>query len=157
MKGISKEIPDYPSLQGAPELIWRLTFIILNQQPHFPHKTTRLFPSRLQPNCTPLSSVTIMNVTYCAFQKHANSEVQKPPSQLRFSLPSIIITITRNGPWKTENHSKSNNHELLPFEHVKVNFCFPRGPPRWLTVAKNANVNWLWNFIIRVFLKGAVK
>ena len=28
---------------------------------------------------------------YCAFHKHANSKVQKPPSQLRFSLPSIII------------------------------------------------------------------
>ena len=24
---------------------------------------------------------------YCAFHKHANSEVQKPPSQLRFSQP----------------------------------------------------------------------
>ena len=119
MKGISKEIPDYPSLQGPPELIWRLTFIILNQQPHFPHKTTRLFPSRLQPNCTPLSSVAIMNVTYCAFQKHANSEVQKPPSQLRFSLPSIIITITRNGPGtdlekqKTTRNPTITNHDVL--------------------------------------------
>ena len=34
----------------------------------------------------------------CAFQKHSNSEAQKPPSQLRFSLPSIIITITSNEP-----------------------------------------------------------
>ena len=34
--------------------------------------------------------------TYLAFHKHANSKVQKPPSQLRFSLPSIIITITSN-------------------------------------------------------------
>ena len=25
--------------------------------------------------------------------KHANSEVQKPPSQLSFLLPSIIITV----------------------------------------------------------------
>ena len=33
---------------------------------------------------------------YCVFQKHANSEVQKPPSQLSFSLPSIIIPITSN-------------------------------------------------------------
>ena len=38
------------------------------------------------------------NVFYCAFHKHANSKVQKPPSQLRFSLPSIIITITSNEP-----------------------------------------------------------
>ena len=35
---------------------------------------------------------------YCAFHKHANSKVQKPPSQLRFSPPSIIITITSNEP-----------------------------------------------------------
>ena len=35
---------------------------------------------------------------YCAFHKHANSKVQTPPSQLRFSLPSIIITITSNEP-----------------------------------------------------------
>ena len=55
MKGIRQQIPDSPSLQqGAPEPICRLTFIIQNQ-PHFPHKMTKLFPSRLQPNCTPLS------------------------------------------------------------------------------------------------------
>ena len=35
---------------------------------------------------------------YCAFHKHANSKVQKPPSQLRFSLLSIIITTTSNEP-----------------------------------------------------------
>jgi len=35
---------------------------------------------------------------YCAFHKHANSKVQKPLSQLRISLPSIIITITSNEP-----------------------------------------------------------
>ena len=34
--------------------------------------------------------------SYCAFHKHANSEVQKPPSQLRFSLRSVIIAITSN-------------------------------------------------------------
>ena len=33
---------------------------------------------------------------YCAFKKHANSEVQKPPSQLRFPLLSIIFPITSN-------------------------------------------------------------
>lgn len=37
-------------------------------------------------------------MSYCAFQKHANSEDQKPPSQLRFPLLSIIITITINEP-----------------------------------------------------------
>ena len=37
-------------------------------------------------------------ISYRTFKKHENSEVQKPPSQLRFSLPSIINTITSNGP-----------------------------------------------------------
>ena len=41
---------------------------------------------------------------YCAFQKNANSEVQKPPSQLRFSLPSILITITSNELWHSQTH-----------------------------------------------------
>ena len=31
-----------------------------------------------------------LNCFYCAFQKHANSEVQKPPSQLRFLFASIM-------------------------------------------------------------------
>ena len=35
----------------------------------------------------------------CAFHKHVNSKVQMPPSKLRFSLPSIIITITNKEPW----------------------------------------------------------
>ena len=37
-------------------------------------------------------------LSYCAFHKHANSKIQKAPSQLRFSLPSIISTITTNEP-----------------------------------------------------------
>ena len=53
------------------------------------------------------------SLLYCAFHKHANSKVQKPPSQLRFSLPSIIITIISNEPWNTEtqNGSTSTNHK----------------------------------------------
>ena len=43
------------------------------------------------------------------FQKHANSGVQKPPSQLRFSLLSIIITITSNEPWHMETHKTDRN------------------------------------------------
>ena len=63
-------------------------------------------------------------------------KVQKPPSQLRFSLPSIIITITSNEPWNTETHKTDRNppitnHKLWPFELVKVKFCFLRGPLRW--------------------------
>ena len=57
-------------------------------------------------------------LSYCAFHKHANSKIQKPPSQLRFSLPSIISTITTNEPWNTETHKTDRNppitnHDLL--------------------------------------------
>ena len=44
-----------------------------------------------------------------------------------------------------------------PFETVEVNFCFLRGPLRWLTAAKNANVSRLLKFRVLVFLKSAVK
>ena len=98
---------------------------------------------------------------YCAFHKHANSKVQKPPSQLRFSLPSIKITITINEPWNTETHKTDWNPPITnpkpwPFEPVKVKFCFLRGPLRWLTAAKNVVVSRLLNFRIRMFVKSAV-
>ena len=98
---------------------------------------------------------------YCAFHKHANSKVQKPPSQLRFSLPSIIITITSNEPWNTETHKTDRNppitnHKQWPFEPVKVKSCFLRGPLRCLTFAKNTIVSWLLNFRFRMFVKSAV-
>ena len=94
---------------------------------------------------------------YCAFHKHANSKVQKPPSQLCLSLPSIIITITSNEPWNTETHKTDRNppitnHKPWPFE----NFCFLRGPLRWLTAAKNAIVGLLLNFRICMFEKRAI-
>ena len=99
--------------------------------------------------------------SYYAFHKHANSKVQKPPSQLRFSLLWIIITITSNDTWNTETHKTDQNpqitnHKPWPFEPVKVKFCFLRGPLRWLTAAKNAIVSWLLNFRIRMFVKSAV-
>ena len=102
------------------------------------------------------------NSFYCAFHKHANSKVQKPPSQLRFSLPSIIITITSNKPWNTETHKTDRNppitnHKPWPFEPVKVKFCFLRGLLRWLTAAKNAIVSRLLNFRIHMFVKSAEK
>ena len=99
---------------------------------------------------------------HCAFHKHANYKVQKPPSQLRFSLPSIIITITSNEPGNTETHKTDQNppitnHKSWPFEPVEVKFCFLRGPLRWLTAAKNVIVSWLLNFRIRVFEKRSNK
>ena len=57
-----------------------------------------------------VSSLCIYFFSYCAFHKHANSKVQKMPSQLRFSLPSIIIMITSTEPCNTQNGSKSTNH-----------------------------------------------
>ena len=63
----------------------------------------------------------ICKCSYCAFHKHANFKIQKLPSQLRFSLPSIIITITSNEPWNTETHKTDRNppitdHKPWPFE-----------------------------------------
>ena len=57
---------------------------------------------------------------YWAFQKHAKTEVQKPPSQLRFSLPSIIFTITSNEPWNTESHTTDRNPPIT--NHKTVTF-----------------------------------
>ena len=77
----------------------------------------------------------------CTFQKHPNSEVQKLRSQLCFSLPSIIIRITSNKRYNTETHKTDRNppitnHKPWPFELIEVNFCFPRGPPRWYNGSK---------------------
>ena len=111
---------------------------------------------------TLLGEPTFHTFPYCAFKKHANSKVQMPPSQLRFTLPSIIITITSNKPSNTGTHKTDRippitNHKPWPFELVEVNFCFLRGPLRRLTAAKNANFSWPLNFRICVFLKSAVK
>ena len=78
--------------------------------------------------------------SYCAFHKHANSKVRKRPSQLRFSLPSIIITITSSEPWNTETHKTDPNPPITnrkpwPFELIKLKFCSLGGPLRWLTAA----------------------
>ena len=49
------------------------------------------------------------------------------------------------------DHNPSiTNHKPWPFEPVEVNFCFLRGPLRWLTAAKSSNVSCLLNFRIRV-------
>ena len=60
--------------------------------------------------------------------------------QNTFSLPSIIIMVTANEPWKTDKQNgwKSiyHNWQVWPFDPVKANFCFLRGPLGWLTAAK---------------------
>ena len=53
----------------------------------------------------------------------------------------------------TQSGWKSTNHKPWPFEPVKVYFL--RDRLRWLTAAKNANVSWLLNFRICMFLKSA--
>jgi len=47
-------------------------------------------------------------------------------------------------PRNKQNGSKSTNHDrkTWPFDPAEVSFCFPRGPLRWLTAAKNVN-RWL--------------
>ena len=59
--------------------------------------------------------------TFLRFHKHANSKVQKPPSQLRFSLPSIIITITSNEPWNTETTKGIKIHQAQITHHDVLN------------------------------------
>ena len=51
-----------------------------------------------------LTLFLFLHFTYCAFQKHANSEAEKLPSQLHFLLLSIIIMITSNKPCSLRKH-----------------------------------------------------
>ena len=53
----------------------------------------------------------------------------------------------------TQSGSKTTNHKPWPFEPVK--FCFLRGRLKWLMAVKNANVCWLLNFWICMFLKSS--
>ena len=58
--------------------------------------------------------------------------------------------------WNTQNGSNSANHKSQTMTFW-TRWSFLRGPLRWLTAAKNANVSWLLNFRICVFLKRLVK
>ena len=116
---------------------------------------------RLMLFCCNLQCCSFLLLPLLCFHKHANSKINGSPSQLRFSLPSIIITITNNEPWNTETHKTDRNppitnHKPWPFEPVKFKFCFLRGPLRWLTAATNPIVSWLLNFTIRMLVKSAV-
>ena len=91
---------------------------------------------------------------YCAFQKHAYSEIQKLPLPFYFLLLSIIVTSPRSEPWISETHKMGRhppitNHIPQPFVPIEVNFC----SLRWVTVVKNTNVSCLLNFRISVFEK----
>ena len=81
-------------------------------------------------------------------------------SQLAFLLMSTMIMIKSNESWNTETHKMDRNptitnHNLWPLELVEVNFCFLRGLLKWLTAAKDANVSWLLNLRVQVFLQSA--
>ena len=87
--------------------------------------TFRRDPSNFRPRINKMNSVKVRLAIafYCAFHKHANSKVQKPPPQLRFSLLSMIITITSNEPWNAETNKMDWNppitdHKQWPFEPV---------------------------------------
>ena len=62
-------------------------------------------------------------------------------------------TLKHRNKKKDRNPPPIKNHKSWPFEPVEVNFCFLRGPLRWVTPAKNANVSWLLNLH---FLKSTV-
>ena len=68
-----------------------------------------------------LPRLTSHDIPYCAFQKHTNSQGQKPPSPVRFPLPSIMITITSNEPWNKKNTKRIDNHQLAITNHDLLN------------------------------------
>ena len=61
----------------------------------------------------------LLLIHYWSFHIHANSKAQKPPSQSRFLLLSIIIMITSKEPWNTETH-KMDQNPLLTDHTAKI-------------------------------------
>ena len=93
---------------------------------------------------------------YCAFQKLWSSKATFTNAFFTATNPNDDHKQRTFKHKSTQNGSKSTNHKPWIFELVIVNFCFPRGLLRWLTVMKNANVSWVLNFRIPVFLKSIV-
>ena len=75
---------------------------------------------------------------YYAFHKHANSKVQKPSSQLRFSLPSIIITITSNGR-KKKKHKTDRNLPITDHKPWLSKVLFPKRSVKMIGCSKNTH------------------
>ena len=75
-----------------------------------PHRVRFLWHENVESSRNVLLSFTAL------FKKHTNSEVQKLPSQLHFSLPSIIITITSNEPLNTEIHKMNQNPQITNYD-----------------------------------------
>ena len=99
-----------------------------------------------------ISEIMVQFVIYCTFIKLTKAT---------FTTVFFFAAVNHNYNQKqwalnhrnTQSGSKTTNHKPWPFEPVK--FCVLRGRLRWLTTAKNANVSWLLNFRIRMFLKSA--
>ena len=95
---------------------------------------------------------------YCAFHKHANSKVQKPPSQVCLSLPSIIITITSNEPWNRETHKTDRNPQIT--NHDRLNpwskVLFPKRSVKMIDSSEKRHRRLASNFRIRMFVKSAI-
>ena len=109
-------------------------------------------------------STEFMSFKIMLCQKHANSKVQKPPSQLLFLLTSIvIITITSNEPWNTEtqNGSRSTNHrsQTMTVWTSLSKVLFPKRSAKMIVGSKTRkiNVSCLVNFRVLMFLKGCAE
>ena len=109
---------------------------------------------------------------YCAFYKHANSKIQMPPSQLRFSLPSIInmylsrlsrrgggeaghggsdLTFLNNLPSISLPTGKSFQSIATKFTHPGLHFAvkYPKAEPNKRTIKISPNKTLQSLFILR--------
>ena len=94
-------------------------------------------------------------------QKHANYEVQKPAFAVTF-----FAAVNQNYDHKqriskhrnTQNGSNSTIHksQTMTFWTRYRNLLFPKTPLKMIDGSENANVSWLLNFRIRVYMKSAV-
>ena len=67
-----------------------------------------------------------------------NCEAQKPPSQLRFSLRLIVITITSDEPWNTEPHKTDRKSQVMSFSTHRRNLVFPKRSAKMI----DSSVKW---------------
>ena len=98
---------------------------------------------------------------YCAFQKHANYEIQKPTDGYVFSLPSIILA----DPLENKTLLQRVQKVMYGICHWWISICFGCFCVSRL-VACDRNYDWrqrktqLWrrllNFRVRMFVKSAV-
>ena len=118
---------------------------------------------------------------YCVFQKQATSKVQKPTDNYAFFLPSVKIMPTANivsksiylstiklqqSWWSPQiiaelmvpTMKNGNKQKCIEIYKSQVNWCFLKGPLRWLTATNQFEklltwVEFAWG---HMFLKGAI-